>query len=106
MFTLSKLYTTRKRAKNRKNKYGYFREARNALLLAHSADILPEEEFVLLYNFHTSKNLDYDYWSHNEFDSENWTDAECRSELRFLKGDVCRLFEVFDIPEEITYYNR
>ena len=78
-----------------------FRDTRNALLLAHSADI-PDEEFVLLYDLHTSKNLDYLYWSYNEFDLENWTDAECWSELRFLKGDLYRLFEVFDIPEEIT----
>ena len=60
----------------------------------------------MLYYLHTSKNLGYPYWSYNEFDLENWTDAECRSELRFLKGDLYRLFEVFDIPEKITCYNR
>ena len=83
-----------------------FRETRNAILLAHSADKIPDEEFVLLYDLHTSKNLDYTYWSYDEFDLENWTDAECRPKLRFLKGDVHRLFEVVDIPEEITCYNR
>ena len=83
-----------------------FRHTRNALLLAHSADIIPGEEFALLYYLHTSKNLGYPFWSYNEFDLENWTDAECRSELRYLKGDVYRLFEVFDIPEKITCYNR
>ena len=83
-----------------------FRDTRNALLLAHFADIIPDEEFVLLYGLDTSKNLDYPYWSYNEFDLESWTDAECRCEITFFKGDVYRLFEVFDIPEEITYYNR
>ena len=58
----------------------------------------------MFYDLHTTKNLDYPYWSYNEFDLENWTDAECRSELTFLKGDECKLFEVFDIPEEITWY--
>ena len=48
-----------------------FRETRNALLLAHSADIIPDEESVLLYDLHTSKNLDYAYFSYNKFDSEN-----------------------------------
>ena len=62
-----------------------FSDTRNAFLLTHSADIIADEEFVLLYNLHMSKNLDYPYWSYNEFDLENWTDAECRSELRFLK---------------------
>ena len=83
-----------------------FRETRNALLLAHSADIIPDKKFVLLYEPHTSKNLDYTYWSYNEFDLENWTDTERRSELRFLKGDVYRLFEVSDIPEESNCYYR
>ena len=48
-----------------------FRETRNALLLAHSADIIPDEESVLLYDLHTCKNLDYPYCSYNKFDSEN-----------------------------------
>ena len=67
-----------------------FRETRNALLLAHSVDIIPDKKFVLLYEPHTSKNLDYTYWSYN----------------RFLKGDVYRLFEVSDIPEESNCYYR
>ena len=53
-----------------------FRETRNAVLLVHSRDIIPEEEFVLLHDLHTSKNLDYPYWSDNEFDLENSTDTE------------------------------
>ena len=83
-----------------------FRETRNAVLLAHFADIIPDEEFVWLYDLHTSKNLDCPWWLYNEFDLNNWTDAECRSELRFSKGDVYRLFEVFDFPEETTCYNQ
>ena len=79
-----------------------FRDTRNALLLAHSTDVIPDEEFVLLNDLHKSKNLDYPSWSYNEFHLQKWTDAESRSELRFLKGDLYRLFEVFDIPEEIT----
>ena len=39
-----------------------FRETRDALLLAHSADIFPDEEFVLHFYLHTSKNLGYPYW--------------------------------------------
>ena len=61
---------------------------------------------LFCFTIFTSKILDYPYWSYNEFDLQNWTEAECRSELRFLKGDVYRLFEVFDIPEKITCYDR
>ena len=81
------------------------RETKNAILLVHSADMITDEDFFLLYHLHTSKNLDYPYWSYSEFDLENWTDAETRSELRSLRGDVYILFEVFDIPEKITCYN-
>ena len=38
-----------------------FREPINVHLLAHSADIIPGEEFVLLYDLHMSKNLDYPF---------------------------------------------
>ena len=82
-----------------------FGETKNAILLAHSADIITDEEFFLLYHLHTSKNLDCPYWSYSEFDLENWTCAESRSELRSLRGDVYIFFEVFDIPEKITCYN-
>ena len=36
-----------------------FREKRNVLLLAQSADIIPGKEFALVYDLHTRKNLDY-----------------------------------------------
>ena len=78
-----------------------FIEIKNALLLAYCAHIIHSEEFVLLYDLHTSKNLDYPYWSYSEFDLENWTDAECRSELRPSRGDVYRLFEAFDIQSSV-----
>ena len=65
-----------------------FRETRNALLLAHSADIIPDEESVLLYDLHTSKNLDYAYFSYNKFDSENWLTLSSSLNLDFWK-EMC-----------------
>ena len=101
-FTSSKLHTAGNRAKNRVKKHGYFQRNKRCSFTGTFADIFPDEEFVLLFDLHTSKNLGYLYWSYNEFDLEDWNDYECGSELRFLKGDVHRLFEAFVIPEEIN----
>ena len=59
-----------------------FREKRNALLLGTFCKCNSRIIICFALHLHTSKNLDHPYWS----------------ELRLLKGDVCRLFQVFDIP--------
>ena len=46
----------------------------------------------------TSKNFDYPFWNYNRFDLHDWSDEERRSDLRFYKPDVYRLFEVLNIP--------
>ena len=83
-----------------------FRETRDALLLAHDQELINDEEFVLLYNINTSKNYDYPYWNYKIFDLDDWSDDECRSDFGFYKNDVYRLYEVLQIPETITTYNR
>ena len=82
-----------------------FRETREMLLIAHHLRTIDDEEFALLYDLNTSENKDYPYWSYPQFDVDEWTDAECVSELRFLKADVYRLAEVFRIPNELKTYN-
>ena len=74
-----------------------FRETREVLLLAYDEDLINDEEFVLLYNLNTSKNFDYHYWNYNRFDLNNWSDEECRGDLRFYKADVYRLFEELNL---------
>ena len=83
-----------------------FREANETLLLAYDEDLINDEEFVLLYNLNTSKNFDYSYWNYNRFNLDDWSDEECRSDLRFYEADVYRLFEVSNIPEVLITYNR
>ena len=51
-----------------------FREAREALLLAHDENIITAEEYFL----HTSKNLDFPYWHHDSFELDLLNDAEIR----------------------------
>ena len=83
-----------------------FREAREALLLAHGENIITDEDYFLLNDLNTSKNLDFPYWQHDSFELDVLTDAECKSEFRFYRNDIYRLAEVLNIPEEIVCYNR
>ena len=76
-----------------------FRETREALLLAYDEDLINDEEFVLLYNLNTSKNLDYPFWNYSRFDLDDWNDNECRSDLRFYRL-------VLKTPEVLITYNR
>ena len=83
-----------------------FCDTREALLLAYHQDLTNDEELFLLCNLNTSTNFDYCYWNYNRFDLDDWSDEECRSDLRFYKADVYWLFEVLDIPEVLITYNQ
>ena len=68
-----------------------FRKTREAIMIAHAGGVINKEEFVVLYNLNTSKNLDFPYGSTNHF---IWTisDAECKSEFRFYRNDIHDFF--------------
>ena len=72
-----------------------FRETREVLPLTYDQNLKN-----LFYC--TSKNFDYPFWNYNRFDLHDWSDEERRSDLRFYKPDVYRLFEVLNIPEVLT----
>ena len=71
-----------------------FREARETMLLAPDKDIITAEEYFLLNDINTSKQLDL------------LNDAECKSEFRFYRNDIYRLAGVLNIPDEIVCYNQ
>ena len=50
------------------------RENRVALLYAHAADIIDDEQFLLLYDVNTAKSPDLPYWKYEPFDFENMSD--------------------------------
>ena len=83
-----------------------FKGIREALFLAHDLEVIDEEEFLLLSEMYTSKNLDIPYWKYQKFDLDLMTDDECKSEFRFYKHDVYSLIEVLDLPEKVTCPNR
>ena len=73
----------------------FFRETREALLLTYDQ-----------HDLNTSKNPDYAYWNYDRFDLDNWTDDECKTDLRFYKSDVYRLANMLNISEQIKAPNR
>ena len=80
-------------------------ERRNVVVEAYGDGLLNDEEFVLLYDLNSSRNLNIPYWQYPNFDLDNMQDDECISEFRFLKNDIYGLFDVLGIPEEIICYN-
>ena len=72
-------------------------EIQDALIYAYAFDLLDDEEFVVLYEENYSREL-YPYWNFETFDIENWTDAQCRTELRFAKNDLLELQNALRIP--------
>ena len=64
------------------------RETGDSLLLAHSDDLIDDEEFALLYDLNTSKNPDYPYWKYKPFDLDSVADAECKTEFRFYRAST------------------
>ena len=89
-----------------------FKNVRNLLLINHNDGFIYDDEFVVLYDLFTSKNLDFPYDSYvpydsyAQFDLEELDESESFSEFRFGKRDVRILKEVLQIPDMITCSQR
>ena len=79
---------------------------RDSLLIAHSENILDDEELLLLFDVNRSTNLDLPYWSYESFDLDSWSEDECKSELRFFPGDIKNLANILRLPDDFNYNNR
>ena len=79
-----------------------FRQTRESLLLAHNDGLIDDEEFALLFDINTSRNLDYPYWNYPAFDLDAQTDDECRTFFRFYRSDIYRFSETLDAPVYIA----
>ena len=74
---------------------------RDSLLITHSENILDDEVLLLLFDVNRSTNLDFSYWSYESFDLDSWSEDECKSELRFLPGDMKNLVNVLQLTNVI-----
>ena len=82
-----------------------FKETINCIAYAYKKDFLNEQEFVLLYDAHKSKNPEFRYWNYERFNLEDKTNDECKAEFRFLREDIFKLADQLQLPHEITTYN-
>ena len=83
----------------------YFKKIRESITLAYCSNIIDNEEFVLLYDLHKSRNLDITHTDFAKFDLENHNDDQCYVNFRFSKAHVYELRERLNLPEDILYYN-
>ena len=63
------------------------------------ADIVSDEEFVLLYDCSFSKNLELPYEEYESFGLEEMADSKCRAEFRVNKRDLPHLAECLQITD-------
>lgn len=64
---------------------GTFREVRDLLAVACFEDIIDEDEFLLLWDLHKSKNCDFPYEDSGRFDLDEMDDSECLAEFKVRK---------------------
>ena len=84
---------------------GGLSSVRDALLTASFYDIIDDDEFVLLYDAYSSKPI-FPYWKFPRFSVDEWSDVECKTELRFAKKHLPELCKCLEIPEKITCVQR
>ena len=78
---------------------------RDSLFIAHSENIIDDEELLLLFDVNRSTNLDLLYWSYESFDRDLRSEDECKSEMRFLPGDIKNLVNILRLPDVFTCNN-
>ena len=83
-----------------------FKDARDALLVAHDDETIDDEEFVLLYEQNTSTNPSFPYEEYGDFILDDIDTAECKAEFRFEKNDLPLLAEVLQIPGQFICQQR
>ena len=72
-----------------------FKDLRNSLIISYDDGFIDDEEFILLYDLYSSKDLDFPYDVYAPFDLDELDERFC-----FRKRDVRALAEVlrFQIP--------
>ena len=67
---------------------------RDLLYLSHFDGNIKDEEFMILLELIKQKNRDLPYWTY-----------PCLEEFRFMRNDIYKLRETFNIPYQIVCYN-
>ena len=80
------------------------KELRESLLICYADNMLPDEEFLVLWENYESKNPDFPWDSYDPFTLVNMDEAECKAEFRVEKNDLQRLAEALQIPGTLKCY--
>ena len=75
-----------------------FEDFRQLLILYYDANLINDEDFVLLYDMFPSRNPSFPYYEYACFDLNNMSEAECKAEFRFEKKDLPTVAEALQIP--------
>ena len=75
-----------------------FKKTREMIVTAYAEKLLTDEEFLFLYEANKPDNLELPYYEYEEFNLENISEAECKTEFRFERGDIERLADVLQLP--------
>lgn len=81
-------------------------EIRNMLLLSFNNKFITMDEFVLLYDANSSKNLIFPHKKYSRFNLDEMDETECINELRFCKMDIPRLADALGLPDTFQCYQR
>ena len=74
-----------------------FREVRDLVAVACFEDIIDEDKFLLLWDFNTSKNLDFPYEDYGRFDLDEMDDSECIAGFNVKRDFQCKAKEISNI---------
>jgi len=70
-----------------------FEEFRPPLVLYHDANLISDEDFLLLNELFSAKNPNFPYEEYSRFNFDNMGEDECKAEFRFSKDDLPVLAE-------------
>ena len=83
-----------------------FKEFRQILLLYYDADLITDEDFIILYELFSSQNPDFAYDLYDPFHLDNMNDNECKVEFGVRKRDLPTLAQALRIPRSFQLSQR
>ena len=78
----------------------------NDLFLGYyDADIIDNDDLMLLHGMHRQRNSQFPYWNYERFSLELIEKDECKAEFRVNRSEMYTLLEALGFPAEFRCYN-
>ena len=75
-----------------------FKEIRDLITVLYDSGEISDEEFLLLFEVYSSKNLDLPYKEYGRFLLEELEEDECIDKFRLRKNDIALVLDALQIP--------